>query len=214
LVLFVSFAHFVATSAYSLAGLTRSADPRLRQASLLSALIAEVGSLAVLLYVLWAQGRSWKDIGWNLERLDILRAVGLVLGSRFAGHVLWQSVQIFYHFYSGHYLGPKSTLGLRGLGVSWLSIALVCLNPVFEELIVRGYLMSEILDLGGNSVMAILISVAVQMSYHLYQGFARGIALTASFTVFSIYFWRTRRIAPVVVAHLWFDAYALFRSSF
>jgi len=213
LVLFVSFGQFVAFSAYSLTGVTASADPHQRQARLLGALIVEVGSLAVLLYVLSQQGRKWKDIGWNLQWMDLARAVGLVFGSIFAGYLILSPVQILYHSYAGHYLVPTSTHGLLGLGVSGLSIALVCLNPFFEELIVRGYLMTEILDLGGKGMMAILISVAVQMSYHLYQGVFRGIALTASFAVLSIYFWKTRRIAPVVLAHLCFDAFALFRLS-
>ena len=212
LVLFVSFGQFVAFSAYSLTGVTASADHQ-RQARLLGALIVEVGSLAVLLYVLSQQGRKWKDIGWNLQWMDLARAVGLVFGSIFAGYLILSPVQILYHSYAGHYLVPTSTHGLLGLGVSGLSIALVCLNPFFEELIVRGYLMTEILDLGGKGMMAILISVAVQMSYHLYQGVFRGIALTASFAVLSIYFWKTRRIAPVVLAHLCFDAFALFRLS-
>jgi membrane protease YdiL (CAAX protease family) len=80
---------------------------------------------------------------------------------------------------------------------------------VFEELIVRGYLMSEIVDLGGSGVSAIFLSIAVQMSYHLYQGLANAIALTVVFAVYSIYFWKTRRIAPIIFAHLCMDAYAL-----
>jgi len=104
--------------------------------------------------------------------------------------------------------------GVLGFGISGLSIAFVCLNPFFEELIVRGYLMSEILELGGGGVLAILTSIAVQMSYHLYQGLGNGIALTAGFAVYSIYFLKTRRIAPVVFAHFYADAYALVRGSF
>jgi len=102
--------------------------------------------------------------------------------------------------------------GMLG-GVSALSIAFVCLNPFFEELIVRGYLMTEIVELGGKGALAIVLSVAVQMSYHLYQGLANCIALATIFAVFSIYFLRSRRIAPVVLAHLCIDAYALFRGS-
>jgi membrane protease YdiL (CAAX protease family) len=194
-------------------GGTAPGDFGQHQARLLGALIAEAGSLAVLWYVLSGQGRSWKNIGWDLEWMDILRAVGLVFGSILANFVILTPVQIFYRSYSGHYLAPGSTHGLLGLGISGLSITLVCLNPLFEELIVRGYLMSEVLDLGGSGVMAVLISIAVQMSYHLYQGFVRGIALTVSFAVFSIYFWKARRIAPVVLAHFCLDAYALLRLS-
>ena len=52
------------------------------------------------------------------------------------------------------------------------------------------------------------------MSYHLYQGLANGIGLTVVFAVYSIYFWKTYRLAPVVLAHLCVDAYALLRGTF
>jgi membrane protease YdiL (CAAX protease family) len=214
LVLFVSFGHFIASSVYYSMGGTVPTNPRQQAARLLAALIAEAGSLALLWYVLSGQGRTWKNIGWNLEWMDLLRAGGLVLGSVVGGYVMWYLVQVAYYSYFGHYLTPNSTGGLLWFGISGLSVAFVCLNPFFEELIVRGYLMSEILDLGGKGVWAILISIAVQMSYHLYQGFANGIMLTAGFAVLSIYFWRTRRIAPVVLAHLFMDAYAMVRRSF
>ena len=63
-------------------------------------------------------------------------------------------------------------------------------------------------------MLAVVISVVLQVSYHLYQGTARTIAVAATFTVFSIYFARTRRIFPVVVAHFCIDAYALVKGAF
>ena len=176
-------------------------------------LIAEAGSLAVLWYVLSGQGRGWKDIGWNLTWMDVPRALGLVLGSTVVSYFVSIAVQISFRSYSGHYLPTKSMEGLLG-GISVLSIAFVCLNPFFEELIVRGYLMSEIVGMGGRGALAIFLSTAVQMSYHLYQGPANGIVLITTFAMFSIYFWDSRRIAPVVLAHFFIDAYALIRGSF
>jgi len=61
---------------------------------------------------------------------------------------------------------------------------------------------------------AIVISVAIQMSYHLYQGLAHAIVLTVVFAIFSIYYAQTRRIAPVVLAHLFMDVLALIRGVF
>lgn len=199
LVLFISFGHFIFYSAYSLASAVGTGH---NNASLVGTLLSEAGSLAVLWYVLSGQGRGLKDIGWNFQWMDIPRAVALVFVSRLTTHLIWIPLQTSYHSYFGHYLTPKSLHGMLGIGVSGLSIAFVCLNPFFEELIVRGYLMSEIVDLGGNGVLAIFLSIAVQMSYHLYQGLANGIALTIGFAVYSIYFWKTRRLAPVVLAHL------------
>jgi membrane protease YdiL (CAAX protease family) len=214
IVLFVSFGHFIASSAhYLLLGLPR-ADPQQLQFRLVGALISEAASLAVLWYVLTGQSRGWKNIGWKLKWTDAPLAVGLFFGSTIASYMVMVFVQVFFRAYSGHYIVPRSLHGLLGFGISGLAIVFVCLNPFFEELIVRGYLMTEIVELGGGGALAIIISVAVQMSYHLYQGLAHGIALTASFAVFSLYFWKSHRIAPVVLAHLCIDAYALIRASF
>ena len=180
---------------------------------LLSALIAEAGSLAVLWYVLSSQRRNWKDIGWKLRWTDMPLAVGLYLATSLASILIYLPIQISYQEYSGHYLTPKTLHGMLGGGISVLSITFVLLNPFFEELIVRGYFMSEVLELGGGGALAVLASVLVQMSYHLYQGFANCIALTVTFTIFAIYFLRTRRIAPLVMVHFIIDAYALIRYS-
>jgi membrane protease YdiL (CAAX protease family) len=215
IVLFVSFGHFIAASAYYLMETTAASSTDLPQLKmrLVGAMIAEAGSLAVLWYVLSGQRRGWKNIGWKLHWTDVPRALILTFGATVATYATFLPVQIVVHVYSGHYLTPKSTHGVLGVGISALSIAFICLNPFFEELIVRGYLMTEIVELGGSGVSAIVISVAVQMSYHLYQGFTNGIVLATIFAVFSIYFWKTRRLAPVVLAHLCVDAYALFRGS-
>jgi membrane protease YdiL (CAAX protease family) len=106
---------------------------------------------------------------------------------------------------------PRGVHGVTGAGVSLLTVLFVVVNPLFEELVVRGYLMSEIIGLGGGRSLAIFLSVLIQMSYHVYQGLVRCIALTAVFLLFSIYFSRTRRIVPVVIAHFWSDALALMR---
>ena len=214
IVLFVSFGHFIVSSTYYAMGGTIPPDSGQHGVRLIGALISEIASLAVLWYVLSSQGRGWKNIGWNLKWTDVFPAVGLVFGSIAAISIVWIPLQLSYHFYSGHYLMPKSLHGFFGFGISTLSIAFVCLNPFFEELIVRGYFMSEMMNLGINGALAVLISVAVQMSYHFYQGFVNGIVLVITFTIFSIYFWRTGRIAPVVLAHFCVDAYALLRGNF
>ena len=122
--------------------------------------------------------------------------------------------QAAYRSSAGHYLHAKSLESMLGFGISLLSIAFVLLNPFFEELIVRAYTMSEVMDLGGSRLLAILISVSLQMSYHFYQGVLRSIAIAATFTVFSIYFAKTRRIAPIILAHFCFDALALVKGTF
>lgn len=214
IVLLVSFGTFVASSAYYLSGQAGPSRWQTSEARLVAGLITEATALAVLWYVLSGQQRGWRSIGWNLQWMDIFRAVGVLTVSMLVTYVVWIAVQLSLSAYSGHYLTPKSVRGMLGFGISAFTIVLVCLNPFFEELIVRGYLMSEIVDLTGNGALAVVASVAVQMSYHLYQGLANGVVLTAIFIVFSTYFLRSRRIAPLVLAHFFLDAYALIRTVF
>lgn len=94
-----------------------------------------------------------------------------------------------------------------------LSVAFTCLTPLFEESIVRGYTMSEIMSAGGSAGVAIVVSVALQMSYHLYQGLANCIVIAVVFTVYSIYYAKTRRIVPAVFAHFLMDLLFLIRST-
>jgi membrane protease YdiL (CAAX protease family) len=214
IVLVVSFAHPIAASFYYLLGGTASADPLQHKYRLWASLLSEATSLALLWYVLSTQSRTWKHIGWNARWTDIPPAFGLLVVSAIAMYAAVLPVQLSYRAWTGHYLAPRSFHGLFGFGISVLSVAFICLNPFFEELIVRAYTMSEIMNLGGSRTVAILVSVVIQMSYHSYQGLLNGIALTTTFLVFSVYFSKTRRIGPVVLAHLCLDGYALLKGSF
>lgn len=94
---------------------------------------------------------------------------------------------------------------------SVMAIPFSLLNPFFEELIVRAYLMTEVIELTGSQLLAILASVVVQSSYHLYYGWAGAIAISFQFLVFAIYYARARQALPIIVAHGFFDIFALFR---
>jgi membrane protease YdiL (CAAX protease family) len=214
LVLVVGLSMPIAGSVYSLLGGIAPTAPLQQRFRLVGALITEVTSLAVLWYVMSRQGKTRKDLGWKLEFADVPRALGLLITAYIAAFLLFVPIQYSYRAYSGHFLAPKSLHSMFGFGVSFLSIAFMCLNPFFEELIVRAYTMSEIMDIGRSRGLAVIVSVVAQMSYHLYQGLAGVLALTFVFTVFSIYYVRTRRIVPVILAHLCLDLFALFRGTF
>ena len=167
--------------------------------------------MLLLCFVLSERKRSWAEIGCRPQWMDLFRGIGLIVAVRFAAGLVTMVFQGIFRNYTGHYLQPRSGHGLMSGGISLLTVVLVVVNPFFEELIVRGYTMSEIMALGGSRNLAIVVSVLLQMSYHVYQGLLRCIALTVVFLVFSIYFSRTRRIAPAVVAHFWSDFSALIR---
>jgi membrane protease YdiL (CAAX protease family) len=214
LVLWVSLSMPIAGSVYYLFGGTAPTTPMQQHFRLVAALITESTSLTVLWYVMSRQGRTWKDIGWKLEFADVPRAMGLLIAATVLTYLVLIPIQYSYRAYSGRFLVPKSLNSMFGFGVSFLSIAVICLNPFFEELIVRAYTMSEVMNLGGNRRLAVIVSVVLQMSYHLYQGVENAIALTLLFTAFSIYYIRTGRIMAVILAHLGLDLLALIHGTF
>lgn len=213
IVLLVSLPGPIAASLYSLVGGPRPTTPMQQNYRFVLGVIAEVTALILLWYVMSRQGRTWTDIGWKFGLADVFRGLALYAVVRIVEVLVWNLVQYVYMRSTGHWLVPKS-LSVVSYGISFLSVAYICLAPFFEELIVRAYTMSEIMGAGGNVGVAIVVSVALQMSYHLYQGFANCIVLTVVFTAYSIYYARTRRIVPIVTAHLLMDLTFLIRRSF
>ncbi len=60
-----------------------------------------------------------------------------------------------------------------------------------------------------SSLFAIVASVALQSAYHLYYGWAGAIQVSFMFLVYALYYARTRRALPVVMAHEFIDAIAI-----
>ena len=214
IVLWVSLSTPIVGSLYYMLGGASSISPLQQQYRLFGGLVTEVTGLVVLGYVMCQQGRTWRDIGWSVGFADLPRALGLLITAKVVTYVGLLPIQYIYRANSGHFLTPKALHSMFGFGISALSIVFVCLNPFFEELIVRAYTMTEVVNISGSRTLAVIVSVVAQMSYHLYQGLLSGLALTLLFTTFSVYFVRTRRTAPIVLAHLCLDLLGLFRGVF
>lgn len=209
LVMSVAFAPLIVNSAFAL---WKTPDNSFLQFRIASLILHECISLAVFFYVLSQQRRCLRDIGFQLRLPDlgmgILLAIGGVLASAFSQGGLYLGQQI-----TG-YTWQESAANSNVLGgLSLAGIVLVLVNPVFEELLVRGYLASELSFLTRSTWLPLAVSVLLQASYHLYQGIPNVIALTACFLVWGIYFNQTRRLGPIILAHLYLDILGLLRST-
>lgn len=91
----------------------------------------------------------------------------------------------------------------------WFLIPLLLLNPFFEETLVRGYLMTELIELRHSVALAVVVSLAVQTSYHLYYGIYGALTVGSGLSVFALYYAKSRRLTPVILAHLLWDLTAL-----
>ncbi len=168
-------------------------------------ILQESIALLLLAYVLSRRNLRFTDLG-----LD--GGVGLlVAGASYLAYVLGSLfVQTVHHAIYGNFAKSLSGRDFFGHPPATV-IPFILLNPFFEELIVRAYLMTEVRDLTGSSALAIAISVIAQFSYHLYYGWAGAISLSFQFLIFALYYARSRNILPVIVAHGLFDIYGMAR---
>jgi membrane protease YdiL (CAAX protease family) len=81
-------------------------------------------------------------------------------------------------------------------------------NGILEEILVIGYLLRRLDQLGWSPVRAIALSAVVRGSYHLYQGFGGFIGNAAMGAVFGVLYRRWGRVTPLIIAHSLIDAVA------
>ena len=74
-------------------------------------------------------------------------------------------------------------------------------NGVLEEILVIGYLLRRLEQLGWRPARAIAVSALLRGSYHLYQGLGGFLGNAAMGVVFGILFRRWRRVTPMIIAH-------------
>jgi membrane protease YdiL (CAAX protease family) len=136
--------------------------------------------------------RPWFDLGTGLGLAAVIGVPGLGL------------------YLAARALGLNTTVAPANLPHVWWAVPVLLLaavaNAVLEEVVVVGYLMTRLGDLGWRVVSAVAASALLRGSYHLYQGFGAFVGNAAMGVVFALFFVRTRRLFPLVIAHALIDA--------
>lgn len=114
----------------------------------------------------------------------------------------------------GLYLGARA-VGLNtqvqasALSDTWWTIPVLVLaaaqNAVLEQVIMIGYLFTRLTELRWRLPMILLVSAVIRGSYHLYQGFGGFLGNMVMGAIFGLIYARTRRLAPLIVAHTLLD---------
>ena len=211
LVMSVAFAPllFSSTAAYIL-----GSESRFTKLGILSLILHECLALAVLAYVLSRRRGSLADLGIAFRFADAGMGFLLAIAGGMAASSCQIALQEFHSRSSLQSVQFAETDKVVFSGdVFFMGVLLIAVNPIFEELLVRGYLMRELAQFTGSSWAPAAASVVLQSSYHLYQGPANVVYLSACFTIWAIYFSQTRRLMPVIFAHFYLDALALLRST-
>jgi hypothetical protein len=175
-----------------------------------TALLHEISSLLLVFYFLARRGEGLKSLGLKLDRwTDLLKALGLALAGLILSAVLYAIVRSTTPAITGHAADVRDPkIIFAGMTLSWAVIYSTS-SAVFEEIVVRGFVTSEMIALTCPVWLATLVSIALQTSYHVYYGVAGALGISGIFIVFGIYFARSRRLLPVILGHLFFDLWAL-----
>jgi membrane protease YdiL (CAAX protease family) len=208
-VLFVGFGTTVISNLSIILGPARTYSPFELNAGILGGLITEIGCLGVLFTILHYRRQPLSSLGLRFDREDFLPGIGMF----FCAYAVFVAL-----YYSA--LAVRPSLGVASAGFDFnqfgssspaLLTLFMLVNPCFEEIVVRGYFSTELVALTKLKWVAVIVPALFQGSYHLYQGRLTAISFTGMFLLFSIYFMKTRRLVPVVIAHTVFDLTLIWR---
>ena len=109
-------------------------------------------------------------------------------------------------------LGLNTTVAAANLTHVWWAVPVLVLaavqNAVLEEVVMVGYLFTRWQQAGWRLWTIILVSATIRGSYHLYQGWGGFAGNLVMGVVFGVFFLRTRRLWPLVLAHGLIDTIA------
>jgi membrane protease YdiL (CAAX protease family) len=162
--------------------------------------VAAVVPLALLL--LTRTGQPPRVLGMGVPSLvrDVWPALGLVLAS-FGGEIVLAIV-----------LSPVLVHGTNKISIGHVpdyyviwGLAISAVTAVAEEVIVNGYLITRLSQFGWTPRSALILSLCLRTSYHVYYGL--GFVLTIPFGYFvTRSFQKHHRLNRSIVAHFLFDA--------
>ena len=153
---------------------------------------------ALALYLLWRSGFSPARIGLGRLRWrsDVLGGLGLAALIGIPGLLFYLAAR---------WLGMNAEVEPSALHNSWWRIPVLIIaafaNGFAEEVVVVGYLITRLRQLGLSQNRAILASSVLRGLYHLYQGFGAGLGNLVMGLVFGYAWCRSGRLWPLVIAH-------------
>jgi membrane protease YdiL (CAAX protease family) len=206
LILAVVFADHILGSIYLAFHPTAPSYSNMR---LFTGICDETIGLLLFLVLFKRQGRRLQDIGLSFQWTDLPKALGLAVAVVVVMRIIGLVVTYGWFVITLSFPQWPDTRAMFSASSLWLFLPFLLLNPFFEEILVRGYLMTELIDIRKSVLLATVASIVVQTSYHLYYGVAGAIVVGSGLTVLAIYFAKSRRLMPVILAHMLWDSTAL-----
>ncbi len=165
--------------------------------------------VALVIYLLTEQGRSAvRRLGLDLHsRAQVVH--DLAWGAGLAAVIGIPGLGLYY---LAKALNLNATVVPTALNEHWWTLPVLVLaaaqNALLEEVVVVGYLITRLRQLGWTPAWVLGASAVLRGSYHLYQGFGAFVGNAVMGLVFAGYFHRKGRILPLVIAHTLLDVVA------
>ena len=126
--------------------------------------------------------------------------------------VVYVAVFFVVYYVLSKFTDPVQILkSMLSVGLS-LPVALIIsvINPIFEEVVVVGYVFTAA-EKKFDAKTAIAVSVALRLSYHLYQGVFIVASILPLGILFALVYWRWRNLWPLILVHGVLDFLVLYR---
>jgi membrane protease YdiL (CAAX protease family) len=169
----------------------------------LANLLIDLAPVALVCYLLVREGTTpsaaigldAREPGRDLVRGAILAA--LIGGSGLALYL------------AAYKLGLALNVVPENLPAVWWRIPILVLQAardgILEEILVIGYLLRRLDQLGWSPAKAIALSAVLRGSYHLYQGFGGFLGNAVMGVIFALLYRRWKRVTPLIIAHTLID---------
>lgn len=164
---------------------------------------ADLVPVALVIWLLWSPARSgFRALGLTGERplRDVGSGLALAAIIGVPGLALYLGTRL---------LGLTPAIAANAQQLAWWTIVLLVLSAVraglLEEVVVVGYLQTRLRELGWGMWQRIVAAALLRASYHLYQGVGMAFGNFVMGLVFGWWYERTKRTAPLVVAHVLLD---------
>jgi membrane protease YdiL (CAAX protease family) len=162
----------------------------------------DLGLVSLILFFLWRNGETSRQVGWSWGRPVREFILGVVLFVPFflaAGLLEWALLKAGLSSPAT----PAPDLQARGPGEALLAVLLVMVVALSEETIFRGYLLLRLPAVLRSTAGAVVLSSVIFAIGHGYEGSAGLVTVGVMGAVFAlIYLWRGSLIAPIVMHFL------------
>ena len=160
----------------------------------------ELAVLVIVVSILKWQGRSFNNFGLSFSIDKITMGLVLFVVNYFVYVLLFR---LFGDFILSLNIISGNTSDSISYSIDVTAIPLLLFsvfNPLFEEFILVGYIVTAIRKKFGL-LSCLILSVGFRLSFHIYQGPIILLSILPMGILFTLHFWHKRSIIPLIIAH-------------